>query len=80
MQASTIRSIRTILMAAAMFLVAISATAQQEVSPDHFEGPGAGPGKAKVTKVQKQTTAHKTQATKQTASNKKSSTTDVAGK
>jgi hypothetical protein len=81
MQAFTIRSLRTILVAGTLFLAAVTASAQQEVSPDHFEGPGAGPAtKTKVVKAQKHATAHKAQATKQVASNKKNSTTDVAGK
>ena len=80
MQAFTIRSLRTILVAGAMFLAAVSVAAQQEVSPDHYEGNGAGPAtKAQVTKVHKQTSARK-QTTKQVASNKKSSSTDAAGK
>lgn len=78
MQALTIRSLSTILVAGAMLLAAVTASAQQEVSPDHFEGPGAGPAKAHVTKVHKQTTAHK-QAAK-VASAKKTPATDVAGK
>jgi len=79
MQALTIRSLRTILVVGALFLATVTtAAAQQEVSPDHFEGPGAGPAKAHVTKVHKQTASHK-QTAKQVA-NKKSSNTDVAGK
>ena len=80
MQAITIRSLKTILVAGFMLLATVTvAAAQQEVSPDHYEGPGAGPAKAHVTKVRKQTTAHK-QTAKQVASTKKSSTADVAGK
>ena len=80
MQAFTIRSLRTIVVAGAIFLAAVTAVAQQEVSPDHYEGNGAGPAsKAHVTKVHKQTSARK-QTAKQVASNKKPSTTDAAGK
>ena len=80
MQAFTTRSLRAILVTGAMLLATISVAAQQEVSPDHYEGNGAGPAtKAQVAKVRKQTAARK-QTTKQVASNKKPATTDAAGK
>ena len=80
MKALTIRSLKTILVASAMFLATVTAAAQQEVSPDHYEGPGAGPAKAHVTKVRKPTTGARKQTAKQVASNKKPATTDAAGK
>lgn len=51
------RNIQAIVLAGVMGLVALSAVAQQEVAPDHFDGNDAAlVQKARATKPQKQAT------------------------
>jgi len=72
---------RLLVVAGAMLLATLTAAAQQEVAPDHYDGQGAGPAqKVQPVKTQHKAAVHKAAAAKHVASAKKSNGQEAAGK
>ena len=67
---------KTILVAGTMLLLTLTAAAQQEVAPDHFDGTPAAASQSARPKVRKQlVAAHKSKAASTTANAKHSQKT-----
>ena len=72
------RGLKTIIAVAAMLLMTHTVSAQQEVDPDHFDGPAVSSQKS-TAKVHK-TSAHRQTQTAKKAAGRKSNGTGAAGK